>query len=249
MKNKIFALSCITAVVFIALSIQGCKKKSTVQKLQLHLHANVDTNEVDLGTTYANAAGRNISLSSIRYYISNVKMIDQTGAIVSIPGTILVSPPTEEYELGEIPVGTYKSITFDVGVAAADNHSDPASKSSTDPLHTQSPSMNFGTTDGYVFADLEGMVDTSSAGTSAPNAAFSYKIGTDALRKTVTMPVHSSLYTVTANNNITVHIIADFSVMLRGLDMKTIRTVTPQSDLHDATLISNNISSMFTYEQ
>jgi hypothetical protein len=39
----------------------SCKRKTITPKRQLHLHADMDSNEIDLGGAYANADGRNIA--------------------------------------------------------------------------------------------------------------------------------------------------------------------------------------------
>jgi len=248
MRKTLPACLAMTLICFLLFN-SSCKKKTITQKLQLHLHANVDSNEIDLGGAYANAEGRNISFSNIRYYISNVKMIDETGATVDIPGTILYHSGEENYEVGEIPVGNYKSIAFDIGVPAADNHSNPASHESGDPLGVQDPAMYFSPENGYIFMDLEGMVDSFDTGHGVPQRAFTYMLGTDALRKRIIMPVHSSTFKVSEGNNITVHMIADFSLLLKGIDMKNVYKVNPLTDLHDATLLDNNLSNTFSYEQ
>ena len=70
---------------------------------------------------------------------------------------------------GNIPVGSYKSISFNVGVQPSDDHSDPSTHTGADALAVQTPSMHFATTtDGYIFMAVEGLVDSSVAGTGKP---------------------------------------------------------------------------------
>jgi hypothetical protein len=74
-------------------------------------------------------------------------------------------------------------------------------------------------------------------------------LGTDALRKRIIMPVHTNLFKVTECNNLTVHMTADFSKLLQGIDMKNVYKVNPLTDLHDATQLDNNLTYLFSYEQ
>jgi hypothetical protein len=57
------------------------------------------------------------------------------------------------------------------------------------------------------------------------------------------MPVHSTLFKVSEGNNLTVHMTANFSQLLKGIDMKNVYKVNPITDLHDATLLDNNTSA------
>ena len=63
------------------------------------------------------------------------------------------------------------------------------------------------------------------------------------------MPVHTNLFKVTEGNNLTVHMTADFSKLLQGIDMKNVDKVNPLTDLHDATQLDNNLTYLFSYEQ
>jgi hypothetical protein len=245
---------CCIAVLFLFLA--GCKPDattSTTAMLMLHLHTNIDTNEVDPGTSYHNWAGRNVQLTRAQYYLSNFVLTRTDGSTVNVNGRILNTWGTEEYMVGNIPTGTYKSISFRVGVDAANNHTDPAAHVSTDVLATQSPSMHFvDLTTGYIFMAVEGLVDSSAAGTGTPTKTFSYHIGTDALLGAVTMGDHSvwpyTVYTATAGSSMTVHLIADYGKLFNGIDMNANNVTNTTDNLPLATSLAHNISSMFIYE-
>lgn len=252
MKSTIkFSLLVLVAVLLFT----GCKKKTDAPPaamLILHIHTNIDTNEVDQGGVYTNQAGQSISLTRAEYYISGIKLIKTDDSIVAVSGTTLVEWGKEEYMIGDIPTGSYKSISFNVGVQSADNHKDPATQAS--PLNTQNPLMNYSTTaNGYIFLAVAGLVDSNTSGT--PNKAFSYQIGTDALLKTVTLGDHSAApynapYVATANGSVTIHIIGDYGKLFGTTDMIQ-NGQTNSTDVNAAlgTTLAGNIPSMFDYEE
>ena len=254
MKSISKFILCCTAAVLIFMG--GCKTDPTpTAMLMLHLHTNIDTNEVAPGASYPNWAGRNVQFTRAQYYLSNITLTKTDGSKVGLSGRVLVTWGTEDYMVGNIPVGSYKSISYQVGVDANNNHTDPASHTATDVLSAQNPSMHFAdNATGYIFMAVEGMVDSSATGTGTPNKTFSYHIGTDALLTTVAMPDHSAapysqVYTATANGSITFHMIADYGKLFKNVDMKT-NTVTNTIDNPTlATALAVNISSMFRYEE
>ncbi|MBS1683530.1 MAG: hypothetical protein JSS76_02175 [Bacteroidetes bacterium] len=232
----------------------GCKKKTDTPTamLMLHIHTNIDTDEVDQGSVYTNAAGQSISLNRAEYYISGIKLTKTDGSTVDVSGTTLVQLGIEEYSVGNVPTGSYKSISFNVGVQSADNHKDPSTQ--TGALAVQNPVMNYSTTaNGYIFLAVAGLVDSNASGT--PNKAFSYQIGTDALLKNVTLGDHSAApynapYVATANGSITIHIIGDYGKLFGNTDMIQ-NSQTNSTDVNAAlgSTLAGNIPSMFDYEE
>lgn len=246
------SLLVIAAAILLA---TGCKKKADPAQtamLMLHIHTNIDTNEVDQGGVYANWAGKSVTLTRAEYYISGIKLTRTDGTTVDVSGTTLVQWGIEEYMIGNIPTGSYKSISFNAGVQSADNHKDPATQSGD--LATQNPIMNYNTTaNGYIFLAVAGLVDTSGSGT--PNKAFNYLIGTDALLKTVTLGDHSAApynapYQATANGSITIHITGDYGKLFNNVDMiQSNQTNSTDVNTALATTLAGNIPSMFEYEE
>jgi len=251
MRN--FVKSTLLGLTLVSLIITGCKKDDPKYgTLQLHIHSNVDTAEID--PTVPNPInGRQTILSSIRYYISGIKMTKTDGSVVSVAGNILYQTGTEDYTVGAIPVGTYKSIAFNIGVQQGDNHSDPAGKSSTDVLASQNPTMHYASTyDGYYFMAIKGLVDSNNSNT--PNKAISYVIGTDSYLKTVTLGDHSAApfnatYTFAEGKNNTVHILGDFKKLFANVDLNASPATATSDIAWVAKAISDNIPTMFRYEE
>lgn len=248
---KVSVLVVLTAVLFAT----GCKKKTDTPQtamLMLHIHTNIDSNEVDQGGIYTNWAGKGVTLTRAEYYISGIKLTKIDGSTVDVDGTTLVQWTREVYNIGNIPTGSYKSISFNVGVQPSDNHKDPATQ--TGDLATQNPLMNYSTTaNGYIFLAVAGLVDSNASGT--PNKAFSYQIGTDALLKTVTLGDHSAApynapYVATVNGSITIHIVGDYGKLFNNVDMIQ-NSQTNSTDVNTAlgATLAGNIPSMFEYEE
>lgn len=248
---------CLLAVAAGLLFMTGCKKDSTpapTAMLKFHIHTNLGSSEADSGDVHANPAGKNILLSHAQFYLSGIKLIKTDGSTVSVSGTVLVKMGNEEYTVGNIPVGTYKSATFNVGVQPSENHTDPSAHTGTS-LATQSPAMHYpATADGYIFMLVDGLIDSSGSG--IPDKAFSYQIGTDALLKTVTLGDHtaapySRAYDATANGLIEIHMIADYNKLFGNVDM----VQNNQSNSIDAwsaniaATLAGNIPTMFDYEE
>jgi hypothetical protein len=254
-------------LIFIALTLlstYSCKKPSspvsTVDSgtLYLHLHTNVDTNEVDdLGAVYTCSDGRKISVSKAQMFISNIQMVKTDGSTYTIPGVIVLKrQEIEPYFIGKVPVGSYKSVKFSVGLDAATNALTSSAATVDSPLSNSD--MWFGSTaqpDGYMFVNLQGSIDTtaSATGTIAQMQPFMFMIGTNANYKQITMPDHTPVYSVAKDSITYVHIICDYYKLFSGVKLNNsmnLMVMTPADNASsNATTISGNISNMFTYEE
>lgn len=241
----------ITLLIAAIALLAACKKDNTggTGTLYLHMHTNIDTTEAEAGVVCHDAAGRQYQLNVAQFYVSNVKLHRANGTSLGIDGVYaLKTIATEQYLVGEVPVGDYVSVTFNVGLDSTINHSDPATYNPSSVLAPQNPSMWFGsTTQGYVFMRVEGLADTTLGNVGTPNVPFSYLLGTDAQRKTITMP--DKAFTVTKGTAQEIHITCDYGKLLTGIDFKTQTNATPFVNPATATQIANNISNMFSYEE
>jgi len=236
-------------------SCSSCKKSSNsstdTATLYLHLHTDVDTNEVDdPSVLYPDGNGRFIGLTVAQFYISNITLTKTDGTITSLPGAyVLKTIGNEEYAVGSIPVGSYKFISFYVGVDATNNATNPSTHAAPSPLALQTPSMWFGdVTKGYIFMNIQGVAQDNVGGIKIP---VSYQIGSNALYESVTLPTHNPVYTVAAKQVLTVHIICDYGKLLKSV---TSFSSNPSTDTYTtnptlAKTIANNIPNMFRYEE
>lgn len=253
MKNSIIIYITLLSVTLFTAS---CKKKSTptdtiVPKgtFVLHLHSNIDTNEVEAyDSVYMNAEGRSISLTMAQMYISNIQFVKLDGTTYDIPTSkFLKVLDIEEYSFENIPVGNYKAIRFKVGLDANTNILEPSSSA----LFNHS-SMWFSSVvqpDGYVFMNVQGTIDTSAAMNTAA-VPFSYKIGTNSNLVTINMPDQN--FSIIKNEKTLSHIIIDYSKIFTGIQLNQLSNLSvvlaSENGNSTAAIIKNNISHMFSFE-
>ncbi len=245
------------------LSVISCKKKTTVAveptptpnngNVRLHFHTNVDTNEVSTyNNNYIISGGRKISVSVAQLYVSGIQLIKTDGNTIDITGlNVLKLMEVEQYALGSVPPGDYKSIRFSVGLAASTNSLNPAIGDST----LNRANMFFGATAQplcYVFMNFQGKIDTSNAAnnTVAQMRPFTYRIGTNAHLKTITMPDKN--FIVTSDQTQYIHIVIDYNKLFTGVNLNTNSNLTVNTVGDNAlplsNTITNNIPLMFRYE-
>lgn len=250
----------------------SCKKKDTVNTtpdlltppvpmgtIAFHMHINIGETEADSGLVITNpTTHQKIELDVAQFYMSGIQVYKPDGTAVPVNNAYLLKTiDNEEYVIGEVPTGNYKSISFHVGIDAATNATAPSSH--TGVLAAQDPPMWFGTTtQGYVFLNIKGKADTSATHNSNANTNFEYRLGGNSQLKTVQLPslVESglSLLTVTSLNTNALpaqfHVICDFGLLLNGTSFKTNNAIaTPfNSDSAAVRAISDNILNIFRYE-
>jgi hypothetical protein len=247
------------SLTFIAVITISCHKTVEPQPqpadgtLLLHLHTNVDTNEVDAyGNEFKMTGGRRISVDMAQLYLSHFKLVKMDGTTYDVPNAVVLQvQESESYFVANVPSGNYKSIQFSVGLDPATNLKVPSS-SPTDVLNR--PEMWFGASaqpSGYVFVNFQGSIDT----TTVPNPAgvlqpFSYKVGTNANLKQVTLPDQN--YSVSPGQTQVIHVTTDYDKLFTNVllnDQSNLMITSPAANGTPlGTTISNNISSMFDYE-
>lgn len=90
---------------------------------------------------------------------------------------------------------------------------------------------------------LEGLADT--LGTVAPDHALVYHLGTNALRREVTITFANDLV-VTAGQNSTLHVKADFKPLFEALDFKTESRTMTMGNMPLAVKIANLAANIFS---
>lgn len=146
--KKIFLIS-ILSLSLISILVSSCKKNNdngtaAMGTVYIHLHTNIDTSEVDdKAQLYSDGNGRQFSLSTAQFFISNFKLVSANGTVVSIANArILKSIDSEQYLVGNAPIGSYTSVTFDVGLDDATNAMSPTAFTTSG--YTPNSSMWYG---------------------------------------------------------------------------------------------------------
>lgn len=223
--------------------------------LYIHLHTNLDTNEVDdYNTVYEMTGGRKVSASIAQLYISHIQLIKEDGSLYDIPNTIVFKvQETEPYLLGNVPVGNYKSIRFYVGLDSATNTLAATANAALN--HSEMWFNAAAQPGGYVYVNFQGKIDTTANGngTEAQMQPFMYMLGTNAAYKLVTMPDHSPVYNFTKDNAQYIHIIIDYAKLFTGVQLNNPANLMIMNAAANATgigtTVNNNIPSMFSYEE
>jgi hypothetical protein len=264
---KINPLAVMYVCVALLLGFSSCKKENTSNNtdnttpntptgtVMFHLHTYLENTEVDgYNIVYTTDEGRKISLTRAQFYISAIQLVRLDGTLYDITDKkILKELETDVYFIADVPVGNYKSVKFKVGLDAATNQSNPFP--SVDSAILNRPEMWFSSTaqpDGYVFMNVEGKIDTTSdaSGTVANMQPFSYKIGTNANYKQVSMPDRN--FTVIKDQVQYVHILADYYRLFNSIEINVSNNLTVATPADNATslanIIANSIPSMFVYE-
>lgn len=262
LKNKI-ELSIKTILILSVITFFSCKKKDSITPapptpmgtIAFHLHTNIDTTEADSGVVVIDhISGKKFQLNVAQFYVSGIVAYKTDGTAEPVSNTyILKNIDQEEYIIGQVPAGNYSKISFNVGVDAATNVTNPSSHAGV--LGIQNPAMWFGSTwQGYIFMNVQGYADTTATHTGNTNQPFAYQLGGNAELKTINMPAMANNLVVTAGNTAALpaefHIICDYGILLNNVNFKTNNAIaTPfNSDSILIKQISNNIPNMFRYE-
>lgn len=237
--------------VFILCTFASCKKETNtinatptpMGTVEFHIHTAIHTSEVDSGMVAMDASGRHFQLDAAEFFFSGIRLKKEDNTWLSLSNVYLLKTIDEEvYLVGSVPAGNYLSASFNVGIDAAANLTTPSSHPSG-PL--SDTSMWFGSAAlGYKFMNVTGWADTS--GDAMVDIPFSFQLGTNVMLKQVTLP--DQLFTVLTDQNQFLHIIADYGVLMNGVDFKTQNNATPFSNAATTIQIANNVPNMFHYE-
>ena len=258
MRNGVYSKAGLVAVIAAVLIFSSCHKvkdKAANGSIGLHLHTQIDTNEVDvLGNLYADHNGRLLALNDARFYITDISLQNSDGSWYNIPNSmILKTYETEDYYIASVPSGNYTSIRFYVGLDSATNASAPSSHNNSSGQDTilssiLEPNMYFGAGQGYKFLYLSGSVLPTGSHSPVP---VNYQVGGNANRQLITMPYLS--YSVQPGLLHYVHIWCDYGRLLEGISISTGHNDNGNSfgagaQVTTATLVADSIQNMFIYE-
>lgn len=252
-KNNLIMVS--VALLTFATILTGCKKEkvdetpapNTEQKFSFHLHTKIGSNAAAYGVQYQDASGRKFNIADFRYYISNIILIKNDGSEYPLTGkVILANPANNEYELGNIPVASYKGFKFMLGLDSTTNHSDPTIYLADNPLSIQSPGIHWSWNSGYIFMKVEGQVDTTLAATGPLDLEYFYHVGLDNLKRTIDFS--TSAFTVVSGSDYEVGMEFDLLAALNNVDMRTENETHSFNNVPLATKIADNWQGAFELE-
>ncbi len=204
---------------------------------------------VQIGSSeHAHTDGATVKFDLINYYVSNIRLVPITGTEVSFDTVLLVrGDNVGPFTIGEVPVGTYNSIKFDIGVDSITNHGDPSVYASSHPLAYTS--MFWSWNSGYIFMKVEGELDTTVAQTAGPTLPFEYHVGADVFRKEVTVPI-TDLVVDANTQTLAANIDLILSNVLGNLDLINAADIFTHTmdNIPLATTVANNFQTAFVGE-
>jgi hypothetical protein len=247
----------VVAFIFVVLDFSCTNMKEAnplaTGQLYFHLHTNIDNTEVPgYDSIVSSSSGRKISLDFTQMYISNIRLVRSDGSLYSVANKVLLKTFWNElYLIGNVPAETYKSVQFTVGFDSITGAKIPIS---SDTVFNH-PEMWFWTTaqpQGYIFLNVQGMIDTSTNadGLKTHMVQFTYKIGTSANAKQISLPDEN--FSISSNQTQYVHLVINYMKLFEGLDLSKTRNLSVEniSDNGNAVAkqIANNVPGMFSYE-
>lgn len=248
-----------------ALTLTSCKKDETVEynpsvkaPLTVEFDNVAGSNDLQLTTgTYSNAAGEDLTITKLKYYISNIKLTRTDGTEYVVPQNdsyFMVDESdeaTHEAELS-VPEGEYKTVQFLVGVDSLRSTMDVSQRTGVLDPSGAGADMYWTWNSGYIFFKMEG---TSPAATGMGNS-FMYHIGgfggysapTINNIKTVTLDLSThGVPKVKAGKTTNIHLLVDVLKMFNGSPNVSIAANPMVMFDPFSASIANNYASMFSH--
>jgi hypothetical protein len=227
--------------------LTGCQKEvanDETASLKIAISHVAGTVPFSLNTSYTNAFGESFTVTKYKYYVTNIALIDERDNKHLIPESYFLVDQSQEASktlFAQAPVGTFKALSFLIGVDSIRNVSG-AQAGVLDPFHDMFWTWNTG----YVMAKLEG----TSPQSNLPNNKIEYHTGgfkgEHSVLRTITLPFDQP-YTLQTENVMQVNITADILKWFNGVHNLTIAatpTATAPGSL--ARQIADNYARMFT---
>ncbi|CAN5372876.1 hypothetical protein BH09BAC1_BH09BAC1_17610 [soil metagenome] len=206
------------------------------------------TDNLQIDSVYTGANGRKFTVSLNQFYISNVRLVTHSGTEIAFDSIYFLVKTGEEneIEMEDVPAGHYTGIRFDVGIDSATNHMDPSTYAAGHPLAPQVPSMHWSWNSGYVFAKLEGLVDTSDLKNGPANMPYEIHLGGDMYRVAVELAVERE---ISEDNHPGINISLNTAALLTGIDLGGADLSTHTMDnMSLANRFKANLAAAFTAE-
>lgn len=253
-------IKCICLLLMVSL-VMACKKKNdeptpvvipTTQSLTLRMTPKVGNKTLDFNSSFETENKERYTLSMFRYYISNISLLKNDGSEYKLDGKVfLVNANTPDYNLGNVPAGNYKGISFFVGIDSATNHMDPTKYPVSHPLAIQSPAIHWSWNSGYIFLMMEGSCDTTDTNKDVLtygqySHGMFFHLGMDPLLRQVKLTNASFTLAPGADKVLNIH--SDINKLFAGINLRTENTSHTMGSMPLATRAANNIAAMFTIE-
>lgn len=176
------------------------------------------------GTAYATPAGETFTVTTLKYYVSNLKFTKSDGTVYAAPNTYFLvdqaQPASQHLAVMGVPAGTYTGVSFVVGVDAATTQADPSKL--TGALNPAN-SMYWPWSTGHIFMKMEGTVTSASPARPITCHIGGYTEPNNAI-VTATPSLGSNVLTVSGAHATTLFVNADVLKMFDGVNHITLST-------------------------
>lgn len=225
--------------------LNGVPSSNASLKLNISHVGNGNPLVLDPASTYTTTNGDTFSVKLFKYYLTNVKLTNQAGQAVALPGTYFLvdesDPLSKVITLQNVPAGDYTGISFLIGVDSARNVSG-AQTGALDPSHGMFWTWN----SGYIMAKIEG--SSPQSGNSLGDISFHIGgfSGANKGIRTVTLPFPIDAH-VHAEHQTQVNMTGDVAKWFSGvnnIDFAFTFDVTTISSRSRS--IADNYAGMFT---
>jgi len=180
------------------LLIAGCKGPTDPPEpvahtqLVLEFVAVADDQPFVLGETYRNPADQPYTFERFRFLASDLRLVNANGGEDTLVRSALIDLGEKTFRTADtliegsttmtfdIPPGEYRGLRLGLGVPASRNNGNPADYPASHPLSVRH-GMHWTWSSGYIFAQLDGRIDTTGQNQGNFDLPFVYHPGTNEL--------------------------------------------------------------------
>lgn len=162
MKYPLIKIIAFGLIITVLLSFVNPPKAKTNGTLVLKFNNLFNNQAVEFGKEYTNAHGEKLTLKTLNYFISNIKLTLKGGGEYIVPQDscyFLVKQSdigTQQIVLHNLPAAKYTAISFMVGIDSTRNTTDISRRTGTLDVGGTAKGMYWSWNSGYIFFKMEG---------------------------------------------------------------------------------------------
>ena len=148
---------------------------------------------------YQNANNRTFELENLSFYLSDIQLFKSDGDTLTLSteefdsevvlfnladaNPAATSDGKGVFQNFKLEAGSFKGISFTLGVPAELNHGDPTDYPTTHPL-SEFSGMHWTWNSGYIFLKIDGFIDSTTLGVGTQlDHSLTYHVGLDTLAR------------------------------------------------------------------
>lgn len=249
-------LSFIFSIVLVV-ALSSCKKdtkdpdpepETPTGSMKLNFENMVDTMPLEFDKNYINANGDTYKISKFNYYISNIVVIKSDNSTYVEPNSYHLvqasDPQSSLITLTKLPLGSYKAITFMLGVDSARNCSG-AREGALDV----NKNMFWSWTTGYIMLKIEGTSPQSGDDNKALTLHMGGYYGENKAQRNYRLDFTGPTADVSESATPLVHLSVDASKIFKG--ETTIKFATDYNQMMAGPMVkkyADNYQKMISFE-